>query len=258
MTDNPAPIERIPERHYKQPPIVEALCEIYLAGSRWDLTVPGLFFERVREDYPQKAELAGVGIEVQLRPDQAETRSLPVDSRMRFMKADSSRMLQLTRDLLVVNQLRPYPRYEDWRQEVHRAINIYRELASPAGIDRIGVRYINRINLPGPLVRMEDYFRIYPELPQELGAAHGAFMLNLVLSAATPHQLQLTLGTAPAEQPGSMGFLLDIYDVAALGGRDAFGEVPGLLDQAHANIVHTFENTITAALRSRFGEITDE
>ena len=36
----------IPERKYRKPPVVEALCEIYFADSTWDDTVPGVFYER--------------------------------------------------------------------------------------------------------------------------------------------------------------------------------------------------------------------
>lgn len=259
MTENAAPLPQIPERHYERPPIVEALCEIYFTGSRWDPTIPGLFYERVRADYPQKSQMAGVGIEVQLSPAQTETRPLPVEPRMRFGRHDNSRLLQLARDLLVINQLLPYPRYEDWREEVHRGLGMYRELAAPGGINRIGVRYINRINVPNPPIRMEDYFRVYPQIPPELSDAHGPFMLQVaMIPICAGHQLTVALGMSPPERPGTMSFLLDLYDLLLLGGRDAFGEMRRLLDEAHTNIVHTFENTITDTTRSLFGEVPNE
>jgi uncharacterized protein (TIGR04255 family) len=220
MTENAAPLPSIPERHYPRSPLVEALCEIYFTGSRWDATTPGLFYERVRGDYPQKSEMAMVGVEVQVTPGQAETRSLPVEPRMRFARDDGSRLLRLSRDLLVVNQLLPYTRYEEWREVVHTARGVYRQLAEPAGIDRLGVRYINRVNVPGSGIRMEDYFRVYPEVPQELGEAHGPFLLQLLLhSVCRGHQLTLTLGLSLPQQPGTTSVLLDLYDVMPRGGE---------------------------------------
>ncbi len=117
MTENVAPVPSIPERRYERPPVVEALCEVYFTGSSWDPTTPGLFYERVRKEYPQKSQAAHqVGFEIQLSPGQAESRQLPIETRMRFARSDNSRVLQLARDVLIVNQLLPYPRYEEWRR----------------------------------------------------------------------------------------------------------------------------------------------
>jgi uncharacterized protein (TIGR04255 family) len=181
---------------------------------------------------------------------------------MRFTRRDNSRLLQLGRDLLIVNQLRPYPHYEQWREKTLAALKVYRQLAEPAGIRHLGVRYINRINIPKGTdgdVRMEHYFRVYPEIPSELGRAHGPFMLQVLMRpVCTDHQLTLMLGMIPSEQPDAMTFMMDLYDVVQFGGPDAFGQVDRLMDEGHANIVHTFENTVTSALRELFGEIASE
>jgi uncharacterized protein (TIGR04255 family) len=259
MTENAAALPSIPERRYESPPIVEALCEIYFTGSRWDSTIPGLFYEQARRNYPQKSQIALVGVEMQVGPGQAETRPLSFEPRMRFARDDNSRLLQLARDLLILNQLAPYPGYEGWREELHRNLEVYRELAAPGGIDRLGVRYINRVNVPGLGLRMEDYFRVYPEIPPELSGAHGPFILQVLMIPVCPgHQLTLTLGTSPPHPQGVLSFVLDLYDVVLLGGRDAFKEVRHLLDESHANIVHTFENTITDTSRKLFKEIGHE
>jgi uncharacterized protein (TIGR04255 family) len=258
MTENASPLPSIPERRYNNPPVVEAFCEVYFTGSRWDPTIPGLFYEKVRKDFPQKSLMEQIGIEAQIGFGQAGFRRVPVESRMRFAREDNSQLVQLARDLLVVNQLPPYPHYELWRAVVLSTIDVYRQLACPEGIAQLGMRYINRINVLSPGIQMEHYFRVYPELPEELGPAHGPFMLQLVMSPVCPgHQLTLTLGSSPPEQPGSLSCLLDLYDVVVVGGRSAFEEVQCLLDEAHVNLVHTFENTIADASRKLFEEITD-
>jgi len=43
-------------RKYRKPPVVEALCEIYFAGSNWDETVPGRFYDRVKDNFPVKRQ----------------------------------------------------------------------------------------------------------------------------------------------------------------------------------------------------------
>jgi hypothetical protein len=55
-----------------------------------------------------------------------------------------------------------------------------------------------------------------------------------------------------------LNILLDLYDVMNFQGRDVFGQVPRLLDEAHANIISTFEGAVTDKARQLFEEITDE
>jgi len=259
MTENAKALPSIPERRYERPPIVEALCEIYFTGSQWDVTVPGIFYERVRADYPQKSQLVVSRVELPLGPEIKESQSLPIEQRVRFTRTDGSRLIQLARDLLVVNQLLPYPHYEEWREVVHTTLDLYTKVAAPSGIVRVGVRYINRVHVPGARIRVEDYFRVYPEIPEELGGTHGPFMLQLRMQPVCPHhELTLTIGTAPPESPSVMSYLLDIYDIVPLKDTNAFGQLSHLLDEAHANIVHTFEYTITEKARSLFGEATHE
>ena len=262
MTENAPPLPSVPERHYERPPVVEALCELYFAESRWDATVPGLFYERVRGEYPQKSELALGGVELQIAPGQAEAKPLVAERRLRFARTDNSRLLQLSENLLVVNQLPPYTSYEEWRDVVHAALRHYRELAAPAGVDRLGVRYINRIRIPtGPqgITRLEDYFLVYPHVPEESLGHHGPFALQVMMRpVCLGHQLVMNLGVGPQERPDILTVLLDLYDVMNFMGRDVFGQVPRLLDEAHANIINTFENTITTKTRQLFGEVKHE
>jgi uncharacterized protein (TIGR04255 family) len=42
-------------KKYEKPPIIEAVCEFRFSGkSKWDLTIPGLIYDSVKDEYPQK------------------------------------------------------------------------------------------------------------------------------------------------------------------------------------------------------------
>jgi len=41
---------------YPNPPVIEALCEIYTTGSARDPTAPGLFYERVRDRFHRRGQ----------------------------------------------------------------------------------------------------------------------------------------------------------------------------------------------------------
>jgi uncharacterized protein (TIGR04255 family) len=77
-------------RKYKNPPVVEALGEIFFSGSKWDSTLPGLFFDKIKDDYPKKRELEQIGVEVSVSKDMQASRVMHGSKRIQFIKEDGS------------------------------------------------------------------------------------------------------------------------------------------------------------------------
>lgn len=242
-------------KKYKNPPVVEALCEIYFHESKWDGTLPGLFFEKVKESYPKKRELEQIGVQVSVSKETQAAQVQRGARRIQFIKEDGSRLIQIENNLLVINQLRPYPKFEDWKPVVDEMLGYYSEVAQPRGIRQMGVRYINRVIIPAPEFKMEDYFNLYPEVPESLGAMHGRFMMRLEIPPKhKDHGLMVTFGTAPPESPGTSAEMLDIYDIFALPQPFPLKDVDKYIIEAHENIEAAFENSITSKARKLFEE----
>lgn len=245
----------ISERRYRKPPVIEALCEIYFAGSAWDETIPGAFYERVKNDFPQKQQRTIQEAQITLGPGQALAGVRQLPPWMQFVSDEKHRMIQIAQDLLVVNQLVPYPHFEEWELEVYRSLQVYRGLAQPEKVARLGLRYINRVVIREDKVRMGDYFTIYPNLPQRLGDTHGSFMVRVEVPAFQQgHTVLITFGTAPPPKPDQVAqaFTLDLYDIAHLDASIDEAVLKKEIRQAHDNIVVAFEDSITDKLRSLF------
>jgi uncharacterized protein (TIGR04255 family) len=246
-------------RHYASPPVAEALAELYFEGSSWDVTTPGSFYERVKDRFPKKARLEQIGLEVELGPGVANARMDGTGGRAVFKNEDETRLVQVGADTLVVNQLPQYPHFEAWRDVLLEMLPIYREVAAPTTIVRLGMRYINRIEIAQAYVQMEDFFRVYPEMPPEIGLAHGDFLVRLQIPARVPgHTILLTFGKAPTNEPSSHAFVLDLYDVIPLDGPGSFDMIEQRLNEAHENIEWVFEHAITDATRAIFGEVNSD
>jgi uncharacterized protein (TIGR04255 family) len=242
-------------RRYEDPPVVEALCEIIFDGSVWKGDIPDAFHERIRARFPARTPVARVGAEFEIAPQQASARVTQGEPRWQFARDDRSMIVQLERDLLVVNQLRPYPRFEEWRPVVVEMLAEYRALAQPKTITRLGVRYLNRVVIRETTFDIEKYFRIYPEIPNELNP-HGNFLLRVELPPVHQgHELIVTFGDAPPEEPNAVAMLLDIFDNSPKWNADAFELVERRLDEAHSNIVAAFESAITSEARKLFREV---
>lgn len=243
----------IPERRYRKPPVIEALCEIYFAGSSWDDTVPGAFYERVKSDFPQKRQRTIQEAQITLGPEQAAAGVRQLPPWMQFVSDEKQRMIQLAQDLLVVNQLAPYPHFEEWEPDVYQTLRIYRELAQPRNVVRLGLRYINRVLIPEKQIRMEDYFTIYPNLPQRLGDIHGSFLVRVeVPQSAQGHTVVITFGTAPPPPPqdAAQAFMLDLYDILVTNAPVDEDVIKREVRCAHDNIVVAYEDSITDKLRA--------
>lgn len=253
--DNKIARRVVPERRYRKPPVIEALCEIYFSGSSWDDTVPGAFYERIKADYPQKQQKKIQEAQITMGPEQAVAGVRQLPPWMQFVSDQEHRMIQLADNLLVVNQLHPYPHFKDWEPEIYRTLGIYKHLAEPKAIARLGVRYINRVVIPEERVRMEEYFTIYPNLPEGLGDLHGSFLVRVeVPQEDSGHTVLITFGTAPPPKSDQMAqaFMLDIYDILQV--KKAWNEeqLKQEVKRAHDNIVVAFEDSITDRLRTLF------
>lgn len=238
-------------RHYDRPPVVEALVEVYFAGSQWDMTIPGRFYERVKDRFPNVS--SQVQFEIPIAPTGGPTAPVARD-RAQLRSPDGSRLVQVGRDLLVVNRLRPYSEFAEWRPDFVRMLTLYRELAQPSSFARVGVRYLNKIVVPGQEVELSKYFRLYPEVPEGLGSPHGAFLLRVETRppAHPDHEFVATFGTSETDD-GQPALLLDLYDTAK-SPDGALDRVVDLVDEGHVNVAAAFEHSITDEARRLFGE----
>ena len=246
----------IPERKYQKPPIIEALCEIVFADSAWDDTIPGMFYERVKQNFPEKRQREIQQAEVAFGPAEvtAGVRRLP--PRILFVSDEKRRMIQVAKDLLVVNQLHPYPHFEEWEPEVYNALRVYEALAQPKKVVHLGLRYINQVVIPEAHIQMQDYFTIYPNLPPHVGDAHSTFLVQVEIpqSNTNGHTVVMTFGTAPLPEQNAVGqaFMLDFYYIRKIDASLDEAAIKREVNLAHSSIITAFEGSITGKLREQF------
>jgi uncharacterized protein (TIGR04255 family) len=132
---------------------------------------------------------------------------------VRFRSADEKHIAQFNRDGFVFSRLEPYA---DWQQlfgEGRRLWNFFKELAQPTAIHRIGLRFINRIQLPPAELRFEDYIRPAPIPPAGLELPFHGFMHHDVLAVpGHPYAINIIRTIQPSTGNGGagIGVILDI------------------------------------------------
>lgn len=202
--------ERSP-KHYSRAPLTEALIDIRVELPS-EMTLSNLSKVHVgqEENYPRREEniivhgKMSVGAEVGASATQTS-------NGYRYLSKDSRQIFQARLDGFTFNRLAPYETWESFREEAHRLWTIYRSIASPKNITRIGVRYINRLDLPVPIKDFKDYLRTFPEISSGMPQGLSGYFMQLQLPQADLNaMLVLNQALIPASAPKMVSVLLDL------------------------------------------------
>ncbi len=82
---------------------------------------------------------------------------------------------------ITYNQLKPYEDWEKFRDEFRKLFDIYQKDFSFGVIERVGLRYINRIEIPSSFFELEDYFKTFPAVSKKLPQSMSEFFFRLIL-----------------------------------------------------------------------------
>ena len=243
-------------RIYRKPPLIEALCEFQFVEEEWDWTIPGLIYQELKDRFPQKRQAQVVEFEVQATPPQLSQRVKGGPGRMQFRRADESALVQVGPNLLAVNHLPPYPHWSEFKVLIFDALSIYQQVAQPKGFHRIGLRYINRVEIPETTFDFSTYFNLGPNLPGEIAAPYSTILMRVGLQHETEQgQLLLTFASAPDDNDLASAFILDLDFVTTAVDELTVETARDWLEGAHGHIETAFEACMTDRLRDLFEEV---
>jgi len=241
----------MPRPPYKQPPVIETLCEIHFEpGQEWDVTLLGLYYERVKDAFGEKRELRNVEVSVQAGPAAVSQQVREVGVRMQFVRPDRTAMVQVAPNLLVVNQLPPYRSWADFRALVEARLVDYLDVAKPKGIRRAGLRYINRFEFAPSEFEVQKFFAKSTLIPAAVFETANPFLFRLEIAQSEDETLLFTMGI-PESEEGKISVVLDLDHVSRASRASTSSDLLAQLDVAHDRIETIFESCLTDALRKR-------
>ena len=173
---------------YPNPPITEALIDIRIDPlPESTLATLESLHDTVRGDYPNKETKKYWEGSVDIRENRpfatVQQHSQPIG--FLFRSQDQKQIVQYRLDGFTFNRLRPYPS-QGWpiiRDEARKLWEHYLHNIAPKSIARIGLRYINQINIPAPdqQIELEDYFTEPPRVPNGIPQTFENFLVRLVV-----------------------------------------------------------------------------
>jgi len=166
-------------------PITEAVIEIK-AQLPEETTLKSLesFHDRIKNRFPEKQEQRFLKAAFKLS-QKDKLSSLPTKTGTQgylFRSLKEKKVVQSKIDGFAFNKLKPYENWELFRSEGRELWELYSEIVNPIKVIRIGLRYINRIEVPLPFKDFSEYLLTNPQIAPQLPQAVSHFFMRLEVS----------------------------------------------------------------------------
>lgn len=163
--------------HLSDAPIVEAVIHWQARAEKdWNPTQLRSELAAWFPEYPDTKPQQQLHVETRLKDDEVATRVHRDRLKgLRLTSADGLQIVQFTRDGIMFSRLRPYEDWERFSAEALRFWNAFQQLAGCSEVQRLEVRFINRVDLrPGESV--STYLRSPPKCLEPLGLDADDFL----------------------------------------------------------------------------------
>jgi len=199
---------------FPKAPITEAVIDIRVELPD-SVSLPALedLHDLIKAEYPGKKPRRRFEEKIEFKKDEHEplrTSKFQEDGYY-FTSADGKRIVQYRLDGFTFNRLRPYSQWEDLRNEARKAWEVYRVNINPSFVSRLGVRYINSIEIPSKSFDYDDYFTSVPRIPEGLPQVLQHFFTRTVIPFPEQGATAIVIQTPSDKQdPVNTAIILDI------------------------------------------------
>ena len=172
--------------HLGKAPIVEALVDLRVqAKAGTGLGQIETFAGKVRDRYPTVKPIHQVIAHFQVQPlppDQPQQSVSQTQTGYRLESADGKHVLQAGTNSFTLSRLAPYEDWDALLAETREMWDIYATVAAPEIVERVAVRYINRIELPLPILDFGKYLTAPPAVPKGLPDSVSEYFSRVVIN----------------------------------------------------------------------------
>jgi uncharacterized protein (TIGR04255 family) len=238
-----------PTQHYARAPITEAVIELRCQLQGRDIKQLAGIEDLVGDRYLRTEELHEWQAEI---GQQGYRSDPPKVVGYKFVSRDGRQVFQARLDGFAFSWLAPYDRWETLREAARDVWAAYSATARPSRINRVGVRFINRIDIPldaKQSVDLDDYFRTAPRIAPEIPQSMTSYFMRLQVPVTGPDALAIIIETG-VPPPGS-GLTSTVLDIDVVVENQTFDEAAAW-DTINSLRYHKngiFESCITDKLR---------
>lgn len=231
-------------------PIEEILCTInFIPSMEWYLTDFGKFYSKIEGEYGKKEQMKILKQAIGEETNETENGSCKEEILMRFSNDEGNRIVQLSRNTLIINLLPPYPGWEEFKPIILDRIDDYISSFKPVGIDSLGIRYINRFTEPSNDFTIEKIFCVNNYLPGIIFKKRSPFIIHLMFKNGENISTELKTGHVDAEKEDHTAIILDIEVSSLKSLRIERDFLSTKLDEYHKRLNGIFKSCISDRLK---------
>ncbi len=192
-------------------PIIEAILDIrVILAPGVSIEVFDGFYETIKPKYPLRKNKMHFEASFNLGPKGALVEK-KIDTLEGYLfDSKEGRIVQARLNGFTLNKLRPYQNWASMKQEAKELWNLYWSITKPLKISRIGLRFINRIEIPLPIDNFQEYFVTFPNLSSEIPQGIASFFMRLVIPKPEIEATSIIIETMEDEQGGKLPIIFDI------------------------------------------------
>ena len=236
------------------------MCEFrFSPETAWDLTIPGLLYEKIREKLPLKEERVLQETQISEGPAGEALQEVSVNKILVFLSEDRQCFAQIGDRRLTIHTVKPYITWTNFKPVIAHVFSALVGLLTESHIRRIGLRYVNRIEIPGNHVELIDYFNFGLRIGKTLTPREiTEFIAGSVFPFADRRDAcRVQTGLALPKVKDISAFLLDLDYFLRVPDSIQTNQVMDWIENAHTTIEEIFEGCITDHLREIFQEIKE-
>jgi uncharacterized protein (TIGR04255 family) len=237
-------------KKYLNPPLVEAVFELFFESSNWSPAIPGIFFSKVQKKYPVISQSPG-GFGVSF--GQKGLRIGPGNNDLtQFKSHDGTSVIQLSNNLLTVNKLPEYSGWDSYKLMILEALDVFKEVLDVTKVNRIGLKSINKIEVhKHSYESFKEFFTVYPALPE--GSNTNSIQLNYETPINPDNILAISLATLKKEKGYEAPTLFQLYFTKIKNAK--LQEVDDWIEIAHENLYNAFDASLTEKCKNSFDDV---
>lgn len=183
---------------FPRAPIVEALIDLQVTfPSPVDLGRLESFHDAIRDEYPVKQPKVKWHGEMRFEQEAVQQAVPHAFQGFVFRSHDSRRLVQARQNGYTFNWLKPYETWEVFCDQARAHWGRYRDTFRPDTVTRLGLRYINRIELPIPFNDFREFVKTAPDIAD--GIPQGVSGLFLRLEIPDPKRGLMAIVTETLE-----------------------------------------------------------
>lgn len=238
---------------YKNPPILEAVCEIHFECASPLSPEQVLSMGPIwKQAYPNQQIIEEKNFQLQINLESADVKTQMMGKKLIARSEDETRIAQHSATFMAINQLKPYQGWsESFRADISARLTESVNLFKFDRIRAVNLRYIDRLDFPQRPIVWAAWLAVGLPIPSSIPATGGHFQSHYQQELEPGIGVLTNLVTLPQENAEQTSILFDT--IVSWQGSASVSECEAILEKVHAPHPKLFDQMLTDKTKALLG-----